>query len=74
MENNNTTNYVEMPFFVGYHMAEDGIGKVRIKEFDENTITLAMCGDDGVWGDWEVISKKDFNENWEFLKRTVTVA
>ena len=70
MENINN-NFVEMPFFVGYHMAQDGIGKARIKEFNENTITLATCGDDGIWGDWWVISKKEFNENQEFLKRAI---
>lgn len=71
MENNtniNTNNFVEMPYFVGYHMAKDGIGKARIKEFDENTITLALCGDDGIWEDWQVVSKKEFVDNWEYLK------
>jgi hypothetical protein len=72
--NNNTGNFVEMPHFVGYHMAEDGIGKARIKEFNETTVTLSICGDDGIWSEWQVISKEDFNRNWEYLKFVVAKA
>lgn len=66
--NTNTNNFVEMPYFVGYHMAQSGIGKARIKEFDENTVTFAICGDDGIWEDYETASKEEFNKNLEYLK------
>lgn len=62
---------VEMPFFVGYNAAYDGIGKARIREFDEHTVTLSVCGDDGEWEEFFTMSKKDFNHNMEFLKRVV---
>jgi hypothetical protein len=65
MENIKTENFVEMPFFVGYHAAENGIGKVMIKESNNGYLTIKTCGDDGIWDDnWWTMSKKDFDRNW----------
>jgi hypothetical protein len=74
MENINITNNelpVEMPFFVGYHMAENGIGKAMIKEWNEDSVTMALCGDDGVYEDFFVISKERFNDSMEYLRYVV---
>ena len=68
MTNNTKERNVEIPYFVGYHMAENGIGKAMIIEDDENTITIAICGDDEQHEKPFIVSKKDFNDNIKYLQ------
>lgn len=68
---NNNVKPVEMPFFVGYHMAENGIGKAMIVEYDEHTVTLALCGDSEVYEEPFVMNKEEFNRNQQYLRSVV---
>lgn len=69
----NTTNsvdYVEMPCFVGYHAAENGIGMARVKSAGNGYVYIKTCGDDGIWDDdWSAWTVKDFQRNWESAVR-----
>jgi hypothetical protein len=71
MTNNTTEKMVEIPFFVGYNMAENGIGKAKIFDNGVDTITLALCGDNEVYEEPFVMDKKSFNENQRYLYQLV---
>ena len=65
MNNATERQMAEMPYFVGYDIAKHGIGMAMIKESKEDAITLAVCGDDGKYGEFFDVSRENFNKNME---------